>query len=230
MKRDALPFGEFGVPPYALAHAHLGRVTSVNDPDHAARVQVELYAADTDRDVAIWARVASPFAGKNRGGFFIPQEGDEVLVVFVNGDSRAPVVVGGLWNGKSTPPERISGKVDRWSITGKAGTKISIIEQSDATATIKCETPGGVTLTRTDEGGGKVEIVCGANTVKLDTSGVSVRAAAKVSVQASTVDVTAGSVKVDAAMSNFSGIVKCDVLQTNAVVGVSYTPGAGNVW
>jgi hypothetical protein len=37
-------------------------------------------------------------------------------------------------------------------------------------------------------------------------------------------------VKVDAAIADFSGIVKCAVLQTNAVISTSYTPGAGNVW
>ena len=42
--------------------------------------------------------------------------------------------------------------------------------------------------------------------------------------------VSAGMVKVDAAMSKFSGIVKCDVLQTNSVISSSYTPGAGNIW
>jgi len=230
MRRDALPLGEFPVPPHTLAAAHLARVTSVDDPAHLARVKVELYATDTSRDVAIWARVACPFAGAKRGGFFIPQEGDEVLVVFANGDARAPVVVGGLWNGNAQPPETISGRVDRWTITGKAGTKISIVEESDATAKIRCETPGGVTLTMTDEGGGKVEIVCAGNTVKIDSGGVSVQAAAKVSVQAANVDVSAGSVKVDAALSNFSGVVKCDVLQTNAVISSSYTPGAGNIW
>jgi len=37
-------------------------------------------------------------------------------------------------------------------------------------------------------------------------------------------------VKVDAAIADFSGIVKCDVLQANTVVAQTYTPGAGNVW
>lgn len=230
MHRDPLPLGDFSVPPFALGAAHLARVTDVNDPDHQARVKVELYNMDTDRDVALWARVASPFAGADRGGFFIPQAGDEVLVVFVNGDARAPIVVGGLWNGNAAPPESLSGKVDRWSITGKAGTKIRITEESDATAKIECLTPGGVTLTMTDEGGGKVEIQCAGNTVTIDSGGISLQAAAKVKVQASSVDVTASMVKVDAAMSKFSGVVKCDVLQTNAVISTSYTPGAGNIW
>lgn len=230
MKRDTLPVTDFGVPLHALAMPYLARVTDVNDPQNLARVKVELYALDTASDVALWARVASPFAGNARGGFFIPQEGDEVLVVFVGGDARHPIVVGGLWNGASSPPETINGKVDRWSITGKAGTRIAIVEESDATAKIECSTPGGVKLTMTDESGGKVKIECAGNTITIDTQGISLEAAAKVKVQAATVEVSAGMVKVDSAMSKFSGVVKCDVLITNSVVSTSYTPGAGNIW
>lgn len=230
MNRDTLPVHDFGVPMHALAMPYLGRVTDVNDPQSLARVKVELYALDTSSDAALWARVASPFAGDKRGGFFIPQEGDEVLVVFVGGDARHPIVVGGLWNGAAAPPETISGKVDRWTITGKAGTRIAIVEESDATAKIECSTPGGVKLTMTDESGGKVKIECAGNTVTIDTQGVSIEAAAKVKVQAAQVEVSAGMVKVDAAMSKFSGVIKCDTLITNSVVSTSYTPGAGNIW
>jgi uncharacterized protein involved in type VI secretion and phage assembly len=229
MQRDHVPFGEFGIPPHALSAAHLGRVTSVDDPAHLARVKVELYALDAPRDVAMWARVASPFAGAKRGGFFIPQKGDEVLVVFVNADARAPVVVGGLWNGGAKPPETVQGGVDRWTLTGKAGTKISIVEESAAKARIKCETPNGVTFTLTDEGGGKVEIVCGPNTVKMDSSGVSVKAASTVSVDAATVNVKAVSVQVNAPISNFSGVLRCSMLLTNLVISPMYTPGLGNI-
>lgn len=230
MRRDTLPVNDFGTPLHALALPYLGRVTDVDDPEGLARVKVELYALDTASDVALWARVASPFAGNQRGGFFIPQPDDEVLVVFVGGDARHPVVVGGLWNGAAAPPESLSGKVDRWSITGKAGTRVAIVEESDATATIALSTPGGVKLTMTDESGGKVKIECAGNTVTIDTQGVSVEAAAKVKVQASTVDVSAGMVKVDAAMSKFSGVVQCDTLIATSVVSSSYTPGAGNIW
>ena len=37
-------------------------------------------------------------------------------------------------------------------------------------------------------------------------------------------------VTVNAAVSNFSGIVRCDVLQATTVVASTYTPGAGNIW
>jgi hypothetical protein len=49
-------------------------------------------------------------------------------------------------------------------------------------------------------------------------------------VQASTVEVTASMVTVNAAMSRFSGVVQADTVITNSVASASYTPGAGNIW
>ncbi len=230
MRRDAFePNAPFAVPREWASGAHLARVTSVNDDKHLGRVKVELYAADTTRDAALWARVACPFAGSQRGGFFLPQEGDEVLVVFVGGDARAPVVVGGLWNNTSKPPETIGSQVDRWTITGKAGTRIAIVEESAATATIKLSTPGGVTLTMTDEGGGKVEIKCGTNTMTLSSSGFDIQAGSKFKLTTPKCDISAPTVNVDAAMSKFSGMAKADVVQATTTIATTYTPGAGNV-
>ena len=68
------------------------------------------------------------------------------------------------------------------------------------------------------------------NSVELASSGITVTASAKVTVNASTAEISAGSVTVNAGMSTFSGVVKCDTLITNSVVSSSYTPGAGNIW
>src|SRR5271163_1391085 len=119
--------------------AFLGTVKSVKDPDDRNRVQVRLYNTDgiTDQDAPIWARVAVPFAGGQRGAFFIPNVGDEVLLVFLSGDPRFPVVIGSLWNGADTAPETLGGAgdaVDRWTITGVAGTRIAIVEESASSA------------------------------------------------------------------------------------------------
>ena len=92
------------------------------------------------------------------------------------------------------------------------------------------ETPGGVTMTITDESGGKVEIECASNTVTIDSNGVSVQSSASVEVNASDVTVTAGSVTVNTGMATFSGTIQCTTLIATSVIGSSYTPGAGNVW
>jgi uncharacterized protein involved in type VI secretion and phage assembly len=214
---------------------HLAEVVSVKDTAKLNRVQVRLLAADgvAGQDGPIWARVAVPFAGKNRGAFMLPDKGDEVLVAFVNGDPRLPVVVGSLWNGAASAPDKLGGNgeaIDRWTIVGKAGTRIAIVEERAGEATITLKTPGNVTATITQKSGGKIELKGAGNTVTMDSQGVSIQTSAKVKVQASQVEVTAGMVKVDSAMSKFSGVVKCDVLQATTVVATTYTPGAGNIW
>jgi phage baseplate assembly protein gpV len=215
----------------AATASYLATVVSVQDPDSLGRVQVRLLSFDgvADQDAPAWARVAVPFAGPDRGAFLLPDVGDEVVVVFVNGDARQPLVIGSLWNGTQKPKETLGGdRVDRWTFVGKAGTRIAIVEAPDPT--IELSTPGGVTATFTDAGGGKIEFVAAGTTITIDSSGVSVQSASKIAMQGTQMTVDAGTVTVNAGMSTFSGLVKSDVLQTNTVISTTYTPGAGNVW
>jgi uncharacterized protein involved in type VI secretion and phage assembly len=214
----------------------LARVVSVKDPINRNRIQVRVYSVDgvNEQDGPVWARVAVPFAGSNRGAFLIPDVGDEVLLIYLGGDARFPVVMGGLWNGRDAAPDSFGGSgdsVDRWTFTGKAGTKIAIIEDSSG-PTIKFNTPGGLSGTMTDSNG-SIEFHDSMQTsVKIDGSGVTISApTSQVQVTAaSNVTVNAPQLTVNAAMSNFSGIVQCQVMQATTVVATTYTPGAGNVW
>ncbi len=219
--------------PLALLHGgHLARVVSISDPDSLNRVQVRLFAFDAldGQDAPLWARVVSPFAGSDRGAFLMPDVDDEVLVVFAGGDSRHPLVLGGLWNGSAAAPAELGSEGNRFKrIKSKNGVTITLDDQSGQ-ETMTLETPGGQSVTLKDGPGGITLEDANGNRVTLESAGITVQASAKVTVQASSVDVSAGMVKVDAAMSNFSGVVKCDVLIANSVVSSSYTPGAGNVW
>lgn len=224
--------GAFATPRHWLAGAHLATVVSVADPDSKARVQVQVMGADPGKLAPIWARVAVPFAGNNRGAFLIPDVGDEVLVVFIGGDPRFPVVVGALWNGGSSVPETIGGdRIDRWTLTGKNGTRIAIVEAAAGQEKVEIETPLGNKATLTDAAGGslKLETTTGTS-VTLDTKGVAVTTGGKVDINASTATLTAGQVTVNSAMATFSGVVQCQTLIASSVVSSSYTPGAGNIW
>ena len=226
------PIADIPTPSLFQGH-YLAEVIAVQDPDRLTRVQVRLVNFDNipNQDAPIWARVAVPFAGNNRGAFLLPDVGDEVLIAFVNGDSRLPVVVGGLWNGKQTAPETLGGgSIDRWSIVSKAGSRIAIVETSPATATISFETPNGVIGTLTDNSGGEIEFSAAGSTITLNAQGISVKTSARVTVNASQVEVSAGQVNVNAAISSFSGMVRCDVMQATTVIASTYTPGAGNIW
>ena len=71
------------------------------DRSGEGRVQVRLPWL---KGVEPWARVAVPMAGSGRGTYFMPQDGDEVLVAFENGDTNAPYIVGALWNAPDRVP------------------------------------------------------------------------------------------------------------------------------
>ncbi len=227
-----MKMGDFGAPRWWMYGAHIATVISVVDPDGRSRVQVQVMGGDTDGAALLWARVAVPFAGDNRGAFLIPDVGDEVLVVFIGGDPRFPVVAGALWNGQTSVPETLGGnRVDRWTLTGRNGTRIAIVEAASGQEMVEIETPNGVKATLTDASGGSITLDTGSGTtVTADTSGVSIQSSGAVSVNASSASLRAGSVSVDSAMSTFSGVIQCQTLITTSVVSASYTPGAGNVW
>jgi uncharacterized protein involved in type VI secretion and phage assembly len=223
----------FEIPLPGLFHgAHLAEVVDLDDPESLARVQVRLLSFDgvDDHDGPVWARVALPFAGDNRGTFFIPDVGDEVLVTFVNGDPRFPIVIGGLWNGSASPPESIQGGRNiRKVIRSKNGVKLTL-EDEDGREKFIAETPGGQKVTLED-GPGSIAIEdSNGNSIKLETAGITITASAKVTINASQVAVSAGMVTVDAGMSRFSGVVQCDTMISNTVISATYTPGAGNIW
>jgi len=90
-----------------------GVVKSVEDPDQQGRVQVSFPFLGGQND-STWAPVATLMSGGDRGSWFMPEVGDEVLVAFSQGDVEHPFIIGFLWNGQDKPPASdISTKVRR---------------------------------------------------------------------------------------------------------------------
>jgi uncharacterized protein involved in type VI secretion and phage assembly len=82
----------------------VGLVTNNKDPENLHRVKVRFPWLDAENE-SHWARVATFMAGNDRGGYFLPEVDDEVLVAFEHGDANYPYVIGSLWNGKDKAPE-----------------------------------------------------------------------------------------------------------------------------
>jgi phage baseplate assembly protein gpV len=97
------------------------------------------------------------------------------------------------------------------------------------TSVLHVRTPGGLEV-HLDDAAGRVTISGQGSTIRIDSTGVTIDAAAQVHVNASQVSVSAGLLNVDAGMAKFSGVVECQTLVANSVVAANYTPGAGNVW
>ena len=211
---------------------HLAQVVDLDDPERRSRVKVKLAALNgsPQQDTELWARVCTLFAGSERGAFWMPDVGDEVLVVFVQGDPRLPIVLGGLWNNTSVPPETLDSQNNLKVVRSRNGNRI-VLDDTSGQEKVVIETPGGNRISLKDGSENLITIEDSAgNSTTMAGSAITVTAAAKVVVRASQVEVHAGMVTVDAGMSRFSGVVQCDTLITNTVVSSTYTPGAGNIW
>ena len=224
-----LPVGYGG----AFYGVYTALVIDVVDPDGQGRVRVRLpWSPDSSSsNYEAWARLATMMAGNERGSWFVPDAGDEVLVAFEAGDPRRPYVVGALWNGQDAPPEAMDGGGlnQRKTLRSRNGVTVTL-DDTDGQESLKLETPGGQEVTLRD-GPGAIEIRdSNGNFLQLEGAGVTVNASAKVTVKASTVEVTASTVTVNAGMSKFSGVVQADTVITNTIVAATYTPGAGNIW
>jgi phage baseplate assembly protein V len=104
-------------------------VTDVNDPEKEGRVKLR-YPWFDDQTVSDWCRVRQLYAGNGYGTFFVPEVGDEVLVGFVHGDMRMPIVLGGLYNGQDKPSVSRDGTNDPKLIRTKAGHQILLDDTS----------------------------------------------------------------------------------------------------
>lgn len=210
---------------------HLAEVVSVQGVGETGRIEARLigYDGNDTQEGLIEARLCVPVAGGARGTFCVPDVGDEILVVFVNGDPRQAIVLGALWNGQNRPPEALGGSgdsVDRWTTVGKAGTRIAIVEESGSV--IRLSTANDTAFCEISDG--RIELSAGGSTIVLESSGVTVRTSGSLEMQSSSTTATSPTVDVNAAQTTFAGHVSTPSIQATTVIGTTYTPGAGNVW
>jgi Rhs element Vgr protein len=162
----------------AVSGLHIGVVADfTDDPDNQLRVKVTLPGIESAPD-AVWARLAVPDAGKDRGFFFRPENGDEVVVGFFNEDPRQPVILGSLYSSKNTPPGLFASLTDKnvnKGIVTKGGTKIAFTD--DSKASVVFETAGESQILLDDD---KKRIVIAdkhGNTITLDKDGIAIASA-----------------------------------------------------
>lgn len=205
-----------------LHSLHMAQVVDNSDPDHRGRIKVLLHA----NQLEIWASVLVPSAGNGYGVACLPRVGEIVVLAFITPEQ--PMVMGSVWSGQNSTPDEADSVEDHYLLKTPSGTILDMNDQGGPSVTLT--TPMGYSITITDGNGGEIEIQRDAQNIKLTSSEVTINSSATVSVNAMRVAISASNVTVDAAMSRFSGVVQADTVIANAVVGTSYTPGAGNIW
>ncbi|MCP3956373.1 MAG: hypothetical protein GY719_00825 [bacterium] len=108
----------------------------------------------SDDDVGHWARLVPP----ERGVFFIPEIGDEVLIAFDQGDLNRPYVLGSLWNGEDRPPEtELSQEHNVRFLKSRSGHVVRLDDTAGAEK-IEIIDAGGGNLITLDTSSGRLEI------------------------------------------------------------------------
>lgn len=205
-------------------------VADNQDPDHQGQVQVRLpWSPDgSGGSYEVWARLATTMAGGQRGTWFVPDKGDEVLVSFGAGNPRNAYVVGALWNGKDATPVSMDSSNNVKSIVSRKGIRITL-DDTDGAVVLRLETPGGQKVTL-DDGTTSIKLAdSNGNSLEMAPGKVTLTAAAQLTISAGTVSISSGTGKVDSAMWTYSGVVKCDASIATTVVGSTYMPGVGNM-
>ena len=90
MNEDAVP----------LCEEQSATVVDNNDPDGMSRIRVQFPWQKQSDGKSPWIRVATPYAGKGKGFHVIPEEGEEVIVGFENGNAEKPFVLGAMFHGE----------------------------------------------------------------------------------------------------------------------------------
>ncbi|MCB0636512.1 MAG: type VI secretion system tip protein VgrG [Lewinella sp.] len=126
------------IPP--ITGLHIGIVTQLeNDPLGEDRVMVRLPLID-QQDEGSWARVAAMDAGENRGSFFRPEIGDEVVLGFLQDDPRNPIILGMLNSSAKPAPITASDDNHEKGFVTRSGTKLVFNDEHN---NVLVETPDG---------------------------------------------------------------------------------------
>ncbi len=155
------------------------------DPDKEFRVKVILPGIDEQKG-AVWARLLSPDAGPERGYFFRPETGDEVVVGFFNNDPRQPVVLGAMYGSKNAPPKdvsELSAENINKAIVSRSGTTIGFVDAEKASVFIQTPEKNKILL---DDDAQMIQITDQhGNSLTMDANGIEIKSAKDVKVDAS---------------------------------------------
>ena len=167
-------------PPYTnihqspKAHTQPAVVIDNNDPKGMGRIQVQMAWQKYENTQTPWLRMTNPHAGSGKGMYFIPENGEEVLVAFENDNAEKPYIQGTMYNGNETSSYASAGN-DKKVIQTRSGTKIIM---NDAIGSVFIEDPSGNTWMM--DGKGNISVNA-PNTISMNATDIIMTASKNIS-------------------------------------------------
>jgi Rhs element Vgr protein len=159
----------------------IGKVKKINDdPDGQTRIQVDVPMIAPSGD-GVWARIGSGYATNNAGIFFMPEVGDEVILSFINNDPSFPVIVGSLYSSQRTAPFTPDQPNTNKAIVSNSQLKITM---DDVKKVIQISTPGGHTVTLSDDQKSITIVDSNSNKMEMSSSGITITSASDMTLKA----------------------------------------------
>ncbi|BAY09883.1 type VI secretion system tip protein VgrG [Calothrix sp. NIES-2098] len=160
----------------------IGVVVSNEDPDGEHRVRVKMPLVNEEED-GTWARVATIDAGSDRGFFFRPEIGDEVVLGFLNDDPRQAVILGMLHSSAKAAP--LKGSDENHEKVYQSRSKMKLYFH-DEKKVMQLETPAGNKLTLSEEDKAiKLEDQNG-NKISMNSEGIQIESSKAIALKAKT--------------------------------------------
>jgi Rhs element Vgr protein len=165
-----------------VAGLQIGVVVSNEDPDGEHRVRIRLPMV-SDNDDGIWARVASLDAGAERGFFFRPEIGDEVVAGFLDEDPRCAVILGMLHSSAKGAPLQGSDDNHEKLYKSRAGMRLYF---NDDKKLLQLQTPAGNSITLSEDEKSIVFADQNGNKIEMNADGIRMKSAKALSLKAGT--------------------------------------------
>jgi uncharacterized protein involved in type VI secretion and phage assembly len=198
-------------------------VTNLVDSGNLGRIEVSLpwLGTDGNRDVRAWATLCSPYADNNQGLEILPEVGSQVLVAFEAGNLRRPYIIGAAWNGQESLPNAPDSANNLRVWQSRSGSRLEFDDSTPPKVSITMKSGHKVVL---DDAAQQISITHASGcSITLTVTGIEINANVSV-------DVTAPTVNVNAAISTFSGVVHAQTVMADSfVISPAYTPGVGNL-
>jgi len=184
----------------------IGLVSTLDDDASLGRIKVRYpHLGDVESD---WARLSSPMAGPQRGTFFRPEVGDEVLVAFEHGDPRRPYILGSLWSQADQPPPDDGDKTaNNWRFIRSRSGHIILLDDTPGKEKIELIDKDGKRRVTIDSASSKITVICEigdvdikapAGKITIEAQEISVKATTTLSLEGTaTTNVKGGTVNIN---------------------------------